>query len=107
MITTRDQEFNVITYRNGELEWINDWTFSEAINPDYGTNKLKIEKEGSILKLYANGKLLTTIENAEMFGKQVGFFVGGTSVFKIDNFSITFNKKIKINRGKEAEKSNN
>jgi len=105
LITTRDQEFNAVTCRNADIEWINDWTFSEAINPDYGKNKLKLEKEGSILKLYANDELLTIIENTEIFGNKVGFFVGGTSVFEIDNFSITFDKKAKRSKGKEGEKS--
>jgi len=106
LITTRDQEFNAVTYRNGEVEWISDWTFSEAINLDYQTNKLKIEKKNNRIELYANDQLLTTISDTEMFGNQVGFFVGGTSVFEIDNFSITFDKKTKRNKGKEGKKRN-
>ncbi len=109
LITTRDQEFNAITLKYGEVEWLADWTFSESINLDSKMNKLKVEKIGSEIKLYANDVFLTTISNTEMFGNRVGFFVGGTSKFEIDNFSLTFEKKTKRKRderGASARKDN-
>jgi hypothetical protein len=66
---------------------------SGSINPGTATNRLKIERNGSLIRAYANGQLLTSISDSSSTGlKQVG--VDATAYdqpnvdARFDNFTV-------------------
>ena len=67
--------------------------FSGSINPGTATNRLKIERNGSLIKAYANDQLLTSVTDGTFTGaRHVGLIVSSYSQpnvdVRFDNFSV-------------------
>jgi hypothetical protein len=70
----------------GEMKKLVDWTASTAINSGPNqTNRLGIFAVGKRLILYANGKLLTEVEDANYPTGYFGAFIGQSGT---ENFSV-------------------
>lgn len=66
---------------------------SGHINPGTATNRIKIERNGSLIRAYANGQLLTSVSDGSYTGsRHVGLFVGSYDQpnvdARFDNFTV-------------------
>lgn len=80
-----------LRYWNGEKFYLLEiWTPSDYINtgPDQ-TNRLGLWIEGSKLTLYANGELLTNLEDDSLSEGAIGLFIGAV---KTEGFTVLFDE---------------
>lgn len=78
---------------NGNYTPVRVWTASGYINKrNLGTNKLTVEKIGSVFKYYINNNLVETIDNIQVHGNVFGPYVGGALTVDFDNIEINGTK---------------
>lgn len=87
------QWYGVAKFENGGLQLIVLATYSPHINPDNGTNHLRVERDGDQIGIYVNGEHLETANDAG-FGGSLGVGLYGESdsdtpaSVRYDNFAI-------------------
>ena len=74
-------------------DYLVDWTGSPHINPTQSWNRLRVERNGSSIALYANGGYLTTVYDGTYTGNlRVGLTASSRETvpvdFRFDNFAV-------------------
>jgi len=64
-----DGEF-LVNKRTLDGTWttIQDWTYSSAINRNYGTNRIRVDRIGTAIRIYINGTLVANITDSSFTG---------------------------------------
>lgn len=73
----------------GNGETLISWRTHPAILPYPATNRLKVERDGADMRLYANDQHLITIQDASYLGSGIGFFTGSNQPnvdIRVDNY---------------------
>jgi uncharacterized repeat protein (TIGR01451 family) len=68
-----------------------DWTASSALYPGYKVNRLQVVRIGSIIKLYANGQIIGTVNDGSYRGSWLGMATEAWSAYfegHYDNFIL-------------------
>lgn len=52
----------------GSWTTIQDWTYSSAINQNYGTNRIRVDRVGTTITIYMNGTLVANITDSSLTG---------------------------------------
>lgn len=78
LIWPTDRQF-LVDKRMIDGSWIvlKDWTYSSAINGDYGTNRIRVDRIGTSIKVYINGTMVASITDNSFIspGRDVGVIV--------------------------------
>ncbi len=90
IVTDRDGQFFIRNIDNGDKKVIQAWKFSSYINQNRKMNTYSVEKKGSQLKFYANGKLLKQTPYKNFRGNKFGFFCSGLSIIEAEYFKIAY-----------------
>jgi len=53
---------------HGSWTIIRDWTYSSAINQNYGTNRIGVDRVGTTIRIYVNGTLVANITDSSLTG---------------------------------------
>jgi len=53
---------------DGSWTIIQDWTYSSAINRNYGTNRIRVDRIGTTIRIYINGTMVANITDASFTG---------------------------------------
>jgi hypothetical protein len=53
---------------DGSWTTIQDWTYSSAINRNYGTNRIRVDRVGTAIRIYINGTLVANITDSSFTG---------------------------------------
>jgi uncharacterized repeat protein (TIGR01451 family) len=74
-------------------DWIPliDWTFSSAIRPGFQTNRMKVERIGNDITVYANGQKLGSVNDGYYHGSWIGMTSEAYSGYfdgRFDNFAV-------------------
>ncbi|NIS81296.1 MAG: hypothetical protein GTO14_14080 [Anaerolineales bacterium] len=78
--------YRLYRWNDGEYKALADWKSSgHIISGPKQTNRLGILAEGNSFKLYANGKLLTTVTDSMFDEGRFGLFIGAAET---DNFEV-------------------
>ena len=89
LIDTDQQRYRIVRHvPNNEYVVVN-WTKDDAVKSGSAENVLEVRDEGSEMKFYINGTLVTTKPNA--FGARggiAGLYVGTTSPIAFSNFEV-------------------
>ncbi len=84
------RRWNGLVGAKGEMKWLVDWKASSAIAAGSNqTNRLGMMMIGSRLLLYANGQLLTEVNDSTFSSGNFGVFVGSDVT---DNLTIEINE---------------
>jgi hypothetical protein len=92
-IYPNDQNYAVLRCSPLDYVYIVDWTYSPYINSSNASNRLKVERNGGQIVVYANDHLLTTVNDGTYTGSlNVGLFArAGDNVpfaVRYDNFRV-------------------
>ncbi len=91
MTITNSQWIKIAKFENGKQVNIKDWYRNVYIN--YGTpNKLKITKDGEMLKFFVNDIHTAEIPYQKFFGDKLGFIVYNQKTVKFDYLKVTGTK---------------
>lgn len=78
LIWPTDREF-LVEKRTIDGSWIvlKDWAYSSAINENYGTNRIRIDRIGTSIKVYINGTMVASITDSSFTspGRDAGVIV--------------------------------
>lgn len=60
----------LVEKRTLEGSWITiqDWTYSSAINLDYGTNRIRVDRIGTAIRVYINGAMVANVTDGSFTG---------------------------------------
>jgi len=60
----------LVNKRTLDSSWttIQDWTYSSAINQNYGTNRIRVDRIGTIIRIYVNGTMIANITDSSLTG---------------------------------------
>jgi len=89
---------------SGKLTRLIPWTKSEFINKK-GSNKLKIAKEGSLVKFYINENKVNQYNFDDFFGNNVGFRVSQNQKVLFDDLVVTYLDNKEVVSSKEVQKT--
>jgi len=53
---------------DGSWTTIQDWTYSSAINRNYGTNRIRVDRIGTAIRIYINGTMVANITDSSFTG---------------------------------------
>jgi len=53
---------------DGTWSVIQDWTYSSAINLNYGTNRIRVDRIGTAIRIYINGTMVANITDSSFTG---------------------------------------
>ncbi len=67
-----------------------DWTKTSLINPQGKANTLSIEKKGSKITFKINGEYMTSHEEKQFFGFNVGIYIVKNSTVWFDYFAVKY-----------------
>ncbi len=69
IIWPTDGEF-LVNKRTLDGSWtlIQDWTYSSAINQNYGTNHIRVDRIGTAIRIYINGAMVANITDSSFTG---------------------------------------
>jgi len=89
--------FRVAQTTNDEYQTLKSWTKSTAINTgNYGTNKLKIKKEGSTITFYINGSNVFSTSYTPFTGTRVGVIIYRDQKIAVDYLRVKYLSKNNI-----------
>ncbi|MDX9953014.1 MAG: hypothetical protein RBT75_02915 [Anaerolineae bacterium] len=88
------QQYKLLKLVNGAWVDLTAWAVNPAINDETGTNRLRVERDGAQIRLYANGTLLTSLSDSSYLGNQelslFGMSWTETPVaVRFDNFTLS------------------
>ncbi len=74
-------------------DWIPliDWTYSSDIRPGFQTNRMMVERIGNNIAVYANNKLLGSVNDGYYHGTWIGMTSSANTAFfdgRFDNFAV-------------------
>lgn len=87
--------FQIGKSENGQFYPIADWTSSPAVNRNNGQNALQVEKEGSKMNFYINGRRVYSTEALPFYGNKMGFYVNKNMKIKASWLVVKSNLKSK------------
>ena len=80
--------YRIAKMDNDEWSEYIDWTETYAINTYGGTNTLKLQREGSLVKFYINGYYVDQISAPNFFNDGVGYVIWMDQTIEIDNLYV-------------------
>jgi hypothetical protein len=95
-----DGFFLLSKFHDGEWVTLVPWTASSAINVGEAANRLAVEAIGNQIRVYANDRLLSEVEDEAFTGGNFGFFA---STFSEPNLTVSFDDiKLWTPKGQEV-----
>lgn len=64
------QQYKLLKLADGAWVDLTAWAVNSAINDETGVNRLRVERDGAQIRLYANGTLLTSLSDSSYLGNQ-------------------------------------
>ncbi len=86
-----DGRYGLDVYENDELTTLIDWTDSSEINGTGEANRLRVETEGSVIRLFVNGELLEEISDDTFADGEMALAV---NTFDEGDATVTFDNLI-------------
>jgi len=89
-----EQQYKLFKLTNGIWSDLTAWTVDPAIIDETGANHLRVERDGALIRLYANGTLLTSLsDSAYLSDQELSLFgMSGTEApiaVRFDNLSYS------------------
>ena len=88
------QNYQLLEIEGDDWMTLIDWTYSDRIKKPSAVNHLLIKRRGSLIELYANGYLLTSLNDSTNLGNQTmglhaaTFGSGVPLIVRYDNFTV-------------------